>query len=228
MPGLFSPSPSTFYISERSGCKVKGLTLAADADVYAVGAAVPRAPHETGPANHHGEDAQNPAQAGNPAGQCRPRSEGLARLRQSAGLSRLDRALSDRRGSGRPPRPLPIRPPRHAHLGSAGKRACRTRRRGLRRRRPAAVGTGGDFDRAARGRRRRRPYPGHRQRLSADPQFLRGRVQAHGRRDHLLRSADRRRHRQAVQAEHARGVRRGARLAKLRDAGHSGHRQGRA
>ena len=32
----------------------------------------------------------------------------------------------------------------------------------------------------------------------------------------------------AVQAEHARGVRRGARLAELRDAGHSGDRQGRA
>ena len=33
-------------------------------------------------------------------------------------------------------------------------------------------------------------------------------------------------YRQAVQAEHARRVRRGARLAKLRDAGHSGHRKG--
>ena len=46
--------------------------------------------------------------------------------------------------------------------------------------------------------------------------------------DHLLRSADRRRHRRTVQAEHARGVRRGARLAKFRDAGHSGDRRGRA
>ena len=48
----------------------------------------------------------------------------------------------------------------------------------------------------------RRPHPGHRQRLPADAQFLRQHVQAHRRRDHLLRSADRRRHRQAVQAEH--------------------------
>ena len=32
----FSPSPSTVRISERSGCQVKGLTLAADAAVYAV------------------------------------------------------------------------------------------------------------------------------------------------------------------------------------------------
>ena len=59
---------------------------------------------------------------------------------------------------------------------------ARARRRRLRRRRAAAVGAGGDLDRAAVGRRRRRPHPGHRQRLPADAQFLRRRVQAHGRR----------------------------------------------
>ena len=169
-----------------------------------------------------------PAQAGNPAGHRRPRHQRPARLRQSRRLSRLDRALSDRRGPGRPPRPLSIRPPRHADLRGAGGRAAHARGRELRRRRAAAVGTGGDLHRLARGRRFRRSHPGHRQRLPADAQFLRRPVQAHGRDHHLLRSADRRRHRQPVQAEHQGGVRRGARLAELRDAGHSGHRQGRA
>ena len=42
---------------------------------------------------------------------------------------------------------------------------------------------------------------------------------------HLLRPADRRRYRETVQAEYARGVCRSARLAKFRDAGHSGDRR---
>ena len=46
--------------------------------------------------------------------------------------------------------------------------------------------------------------------------------------DDLLRSADRRRHRHAVQAEHQGDIRRSARLANLRDAGHPGNRQSRA
>ena len=75
---------------------------------------------------------------------------------------------------------------------------------------------------------RRRPHPGHRQRLSADAHLRRQHPQAARRRDDLLRSADRRRHRRAVQAEYARGVCRSAGLANLRDAGHSGDRAGRA
>ena len=50
------------------------------------------------------------------------------RLRQSAGLSRLDRALSERRGFRRPPRALPIWPPRHADDRGARTRACRSSR----------------------------------------------------------------------------------------------------
>ena len=46
--------------------------------------------------------------------------------------------------------------------------------------------------------------------------------------DHLLRSADRRGHRRADAAEHPRRVHRDARLADVRDAGHPGHRRGRA
>ena len=166
-------------------------------------AAVPRG-CQRGSTDRHGEASQKPGQAGNPTGDCRPRHQRPARLRQSGGLSRLDRALSHRRGSGRAPLALSIRPPRHPDVGSAGTGARRDRGRGLRRRRSAAVGSRRDFDRADLGRRRRRPHPGHRQRLPPDPQLLRGRVQAHGRNDDLLRSADRRRHRQTVQAEHAR------------------------
>ena len=131
--------------------------------------------------------------------------------------------------SGRAPRPLSVRPPRHADLGSAGKALIATRRAtaapASRCCRPdlAAISTAllsvagaGDHilvtDSAYRPTR----------------SFCDERVHAHGRRDDLLRSAHRRRHRQAVQAEYARGVRRGAGLAELRDAGHPGDRARRA
>ena len=91
------------------------------------------------------EEDQSPDQAGHPAGHIRPRSAGLSRFRQSAGLSRVDPALSHRGRSGCPPRPLQLRAPRHAYLRSAGKCTARTRRRGLRRRGAAAVRTGGDL-----------------------------------------------------------------------------------
>ncbi len=74
----------------------------------------------------------------------------------------------------------------------------------------------------------RRSHPDYRQRLSPDPQFRRLDPQALRRRDQLLRSADRRRHRRRCSSRTPRGLRRGAGLAKLRDAGHSGHRRGRA
>src|SRR5271169_655844 len=99
----------------------------------------------------------------------RARSGLLPRLRQSARLSRLDGALSERRGFCRAPRALPIWPARHADHRGAGIRAGRTRRTALRRRDALAVGARRDLLGAARGGAFRRPYPGHRQRLSASP-----------------------------------------------------------
>ena len=82
----------------------------------------------------------------------------------------------------------------------------RARRPRLRRRRAAAVGARGGVDRAAGSAPGRRPRAGHRQRLSADAEILRQRAQALRRRHDLLRSADRRRHRRADAAQHARGL----------------------
>ena len=65
----------------------------------------------------------------------------------------------------------------------------------------------------------RRPRAGHRQRLSADPEILRQRAHPLWRRDHLLRPADRRRHRRTDAAQYARGLRGGAGLAVVRGAG---------
>src|SRR5262249_60406935 len=56
-------------------------------------------------------------EAGNPARGWWPRRERQSWLRQSARLSRLDRAVSDRRGFSRAPRALPLWPTRDADLG---------------------------------------------------------------------------------------------------------------
>ena len=76
------------------------------------------------------------------------------------------------------------------------------------------------------GAQRRRPPAGHRQRLSAHAQVLRQRARRYGVDDDVLRPADRRRDRRADAAEHARGVRRVAGLAVVRDPGRSGDRRG--
>ena len=67
----------------------------------------------------------------------------------------------------------------------------------------------------------RRSSAGLRQRLSSLAQFLQRHAGPLRRRDHLFRSADRRRHRGTVQAQHQGGAGRGARLAILRNARHS-------
>ncbi len=54
----------------------------------------------------------------------RARPGRLSWLRQPAGLSRLDRALSERRGFPRPPLALSVRPARHADDRSARRRRC--------------------------------------------------------------------------------------------------------
>ncbi len=116
-------------ISERSGTAVKGLTLARREAMTDV-ADWPRA---TSGAREFKPTLQNRAmtkktkadpvapalEAGNAARGGRPRPAGQSRLRQSAGPSRLDGALSDRRGFPRSPLPLPLRTARHAHVGGA-------------------------------------------------------------------------------------------------------------
>ncbi len=69
-----------------------------------------------------------------------------------------------------------------------------------------------------------RPPARHRQRLSADAQTLQRLARALRHRHDLLRPADRRRHRRAHKAEHARGVRGGAGLADVRGPGRAGDR----
>ena len=69
-----------------------------------------------------------------------------------------------------------------------------------------------------------RPHPRHRQRLRPDAALLRAHARALRRRDDLLRSAGRRRHRRADAAEHARGLPREPGLAHVRGAGLSRHR----
>ena len=98
----------------------------------------------------------------------------------------------------------------------------------MRRRRPCALGPGGDQHDAAFGAEGRRPSPGLRQRLPALAQFLQRHARPLWRRDHLFRSLDRRRHREAVQTQHQGGAGRGARIAILRDAGYSRDRRCRA
>ena len=108
------------------------------------------------------------------------------------------------------------------------RRACpRHRRAGrLGRHDRGAVGPCGG-DRAAAGLPvGGRPCPDRRFGLSPDPQFRRHDAEAAGRRGRVLRSACRRRHRGADQAQHQGGVHRIARLQHVRGAGHTGHRQG--
>ena len=135
-------------ISERSGCKVKGLTLAGRCG--RIWPARRRFPSRTKPdPNSHGEDAENADQAGNPPGHRRPRSEGqhgfvnppvyhastVLYPTAEDQVAHRSRYQYGRRGT-----------PTSEALENA---LAATRRRRLRRRRAAAVGPGGDFDRAA-------------------------------------------------------------------------------
>ena len=177
-----------------------------------------------------GKPAQTELKAGHQGHHRRPQSVRASRLRQHAGLSRLDAALSDRRGLSRATSgQYSLWPPRHADLGGAGKGHPGDRRTGLRRR-----------WRCCRRDLRRSPPRSFRCCESGDHVLVTDSVygptrtfcdtvlDALRRDDHLLRSADRRRHRRADAAEHPRRVHRDARLADLRDAGHPGDRRGRA
>ena len=113
----------------------------------------------------------------------------------------------------------------HAEQTSARTGARRTRRRphvpGV------SIGPGGVHDSDPGLRQGRRPHPGRRQRLRADTEILRFAVAPIRRRDHLLRSAGRRRHCRVDAAEHAPGIRRIAGLTDLRGTGHPRDRRGR-
>src|SRR5262245_16059411 len=119
-------------ISERSSTAVKGLTLAPPDAMTPCGALVPcaktrrwlhRCAKGHREASHDQEDRRRPhapaRKVGNPTRGWRPRRERQSWLRQSARLSRLDGAVSDRGGFPRPPRALPLRPARDAYLGGA-------------------------------------------------------------------------------------------------------------
>ena len=181
VPGHFAPSPLGFRISERSGRKVKGLTLAADAAVY--GRATTFAYPSTRP------DLQI-AMAKTPKTPLKPETRLVTAGRDTKGQHGfVNPAVYHASTVLYPTAEDQVAHRSRYQYGRRGtptsealeERAARARRRGLRRRRADAVGAGGDLHRAALGRRRRRPHPGHRQRLPADPQFLRRRVQAHGR-----------------------------------------------
>src|SRR6185312_11623456 len=83
-------------IPERTHREVKGLTVARKLTRIAPGPSLPI--HGS---QQHVEIAEKTDQTRDTAGQCRARSAVLLRVREPAGLSRLDGALSDRRGSGR-------------------------------------------------------------------------------------------------------------------------------
>ena len=175
--------------------------------------------------NSTDDDRLGPQQAETSVGDGGARHHGPERIRQSAGGPRFHRALSDRGGSARPSRRIPVWPAGNAdHQGAAGC-ADGAGRAALRRRRrwcpPAssaittallAVLKAGDHllvcDNAYRPTRN----------------FCNGLLGPLWRRNKLFRSPDRRRHRRSVQAEHQGGDGRSAWLAILRDAGHSSHR----
>ena len=141
-------------------------------------------------------------------------------LRQSADLSRLDGALPDRREVVEPRPGIHLRPLFDADRQGAGA----GHRRGGGRRRDGFDGVrlpGGQHGHP-RLRQVGRPYPHGRQRLSADAQILRLHAVEARRRDDVLRSADRRRHRRARTPQHTPDLHRKPRLANVRGAGHPG------
>ena len=177
----------------------------------------------------YGEEAQRPRSSPIPARHLRPRSAGLPRLRQSAGLSRLDLSLSA------PPK---IRSPtaRATTTGAAARRPPK-RSKMLCAKSTAMPALAWPCSHLVLRRFPPRCSPSPRAGdhvLVPDSvyrptrNFCNGVFKRLGVGDDLLRSAYRCRHRKAVQAEHPRGFRRGPGFAKLRDAGHSGHREGRA
>ena len=135
------------------------------------------------------QESQEP----NQARACRPTTLRPLRLRQYAYISRLDCAFPHLRGSFRAKCPLRLRHTRNADDGSARKRLDRNLRRG--RNRARSLRPRGDFARTVRSGESRRSHPGHQFRLSPDSQPLQRPAHAHGSRDDLLRSVDRRRHR---------------------------------
>ena len=149
----------------------------------------------------------------------RPRSRQQLRHRQSARLSRLDHPLPDHGEvrESRSVRGLRLRPQRHADPEGAGGRGRRHRgrasldRRAVRPRRRHRRDRGLPED--------RRPHAADRQRLRPGAALRQHHAQELRRRDDLLRSDDRRRHREADPAQHQGGLSRGARLADLRGAG---------
>ncbi len=142
------------------------------------------------------------------------------RLRQSADLSRLDGPLPDCREVVEPRSGIHLRPLFDADRQGVGAGHCR----GGGRRRDGFDGVRLSSRQHSDPRLRKggRAHSHGRQRLSADTQILRLHAVEARRRDDVLRSADRRRHRRARAPQHTPYLHREPRLANFRSAGHPG------
>ena len=123
-----SRAPRSACISERSGCRGQGVDASAPMRPYmppARGSARRRRRTVEQPWRRASKSPLKPETRLVTAGRDTKGQHGFVNPR---GLSRLDRALSDRRGSGRPPRALSIWPARHPDLGGAGRGARRDSR----------------------------------------------------------------------------------------------------
>ena len=220
------PSPIASASRERSGCEVKGLTLAADAAVYA-GArdAVPRAAR-TGSAKtpwrrrRKADSSRTPAWSPPAA---TPKASTASSIRRSITPRpcftrrprirwRIARAINMAAAARRPPKRSNTRSRAIEGEGCAGVALLPS---GLAAISTALLSVAGAGDHILVTDSVYRPT-----RNFCDGVFKRIGVETTYY-DPLI-GAD---IAQTVQAEHARGVRRGARLAKFRDAGHSGDRQ---
>jgi len=160
----------------------------------------------------------------------RPQRPGRGPLRghgQPARVPGLDDPLPHGRGlrglARRALHQAPLRPPGHADDFHAARGDGRAR--GRLSRHGAALGHGRDRGRDHRLRGFGRSCADGRHRLHARAQLLRGRAQARGRRDELLRPSNRRRDRHPHPPQHPPRLLRIAGLAHLRGAGHSGDRR---
>ena len=135
------------------------------------------------------------------------------RLRQSASIPCLYRALSDGRRLSCPPVALSLWPARHAHIGGAGKRAARAGRARLRRRCPPPSGLAAISTALLSFSMPAITCWSPTASIYRPGNSAIGCSRRYGIATTLLRSADRQRYRRAYAAKYPRRIRGGARLA---------------